>query len=271
VTSAPIATPASELPSRALDTDAANHALGHETFEAEGARFGRSRTFPRIHDANHVTHVTAASLEEVDRLLARVDAEYEGFGHREFGLAFRTPPTFVARLALEGYKRRDSLVLLLEGDLVGKAPEHDIRPLQTDADWRAYAEQALDWQENTERTKRVEEDTSVPEQMRGSHRAKQPPVEYWFAHVEGGPVAYFNSWGGISGVGRVEDLFTHPDYRHRGLATALIHHRVADARSKGAGPVVIVADPTDTPKRMYAAMGFRPVAIYSHCLRRLDA
>jgi hypothetical protein len=57
---------------------------------------------------------------------------------------------------------------------------------------------------------------------------------------------------------------------HRGLATALIHPCVADARSKGAGPVVIAADPTDTPKHMYAAMGFRPVAVYSHYLKRLD-
>ncbi len=56
-------------------------------------------------------------------------------------------------------------------------------------------------------------------------------------------------------------MFTHPDFRHRGLATALIDHCVADRRAHGAGPVVIVADPTDTPKRMYAALGFRPVAI----------
>jgi len=36
---------------------------------------------------------------------------------------------------------------------------------------------------------------------------------------------------------------------------------VAEARKEGAGPVVIVADTADTPKRMYAALGFRPVAI----------
>ena len=28
-----------------------------------------------------------------------------------------------------------------------------------------------------------------------------------------------------------------------------------------AGPVVIVCDPSDTPERMYAAMGFQPVAM----------
>ena len=59
----------------------------------------------------------------------------------------------------------------------------------------------------------------------------------------------------------MEDLFTHPEFRHRGLATALIHNCVADCRAHGAGPVVIVCDPGDTPKEMYAAIGFRPIAI----------
>jgi predicted N-acetyltransferase YhbS len=55
-------------------------------------------------------------------------------------------------------------------------------------------------------------------------------------------------------------LFVEAAFRHRGLATALIHHCVRRCREAGAGPVVIVADPDDTPKHMYAAMGFRPVA-----------
>ncbi|OGO52256.1 MAG: hypothetical protein A2148_06360 [Chloroflexi bacterium RBG_16_68_14] len=79
--------------------------------------------------------------------------------------------------------------------------------------------------------------------------------------MDGAPRAYCSSWEGIDGVGQVEYLFTHPEYRHRGLATALIHRSVADCRERGAGHVVIVADPADTPKQMYAAMGFRPVAI----------
>jgi hypothetical protein len=47
----------------------------------------------------------------------------------------------------------------------------------------------------------------------------------------------------------------------RGFASALLDRGIADARAHGAGPVVIVADPTDTPKDIYASMGFRPVAL----------
>jgi hypothetical protein len=119
-----------ELTARALDVDAANLAFGHETFEAEGATFVRNRAYPLIYDANHVTHVTTAAPKEIDRLLARVEQEYDGIGHRQFDLDFRTPPAFSARLALEGYERRDALVMVLEGDLSGRCHEHEIRPLQ---------------------------------------------------------------------------------------------------------------------------------------------
>lgn len=60
---------------------------------------------------------------------------------------------------------------------------------------------------------------------------------------------------------RTETLFVQLEFRHRGLATALLHHCVRDARAHGAGPVVIAADADDTPKQMYAALGWRPAAV----------
>lgn len=42
---------------------------------------------------------------------------------------------------------------------------------------------------------------------------------------------------------------------------ALIHRCVAHCREQGAGSIVIAATASDTPKEMYAAMGFRPVAV----------
>jgi GNAT superfamily N-acetyltransferase len=260
-----------ELTSRALDVDAANLALGHETFETEGATFVRNRACPSIYDANHVTHVTASTPIEIDGLLARVEQEYDGIGHRQFDVDFRTPPAFIARLVLDGYERRDALVMLLEGELAGPNPEPQVRPLESDADWREYrALKQLDWREHEQRIKKAPE-PEVGEALFAVARLKQPPVQYWFACLDDRPLAYFNSWAGMGGIGQVEDLFTHPDFRHRGLATALIHHCVADCRGKGAGPVVIAADPADTPKNMYAAMGFRPIAVYSHYLKKLSA
>ena len=245
----------------ALDVNQALLALGNELFQADGATFVRNRALPEIRDSNYVSHVSAATPEEIDRLLARVEQEFAGFPHRRFDLDFATPPAFEARLALDGYERSDALVMLLKGDLVGEAKPHDIRPVENDEAWDDYNRlNEVSWREDQERTGRGEP-AEVGRAMVRSRQVKSPPARYWLAYVDGEPHAYFGSWEGIQGVGQVEDLFTHPEFRHRGLATALIHNCVADCRSHGAGPVVIVCDPDDTPKEMYAAMGFRPIAI----------
>jgi predicted GNAT family acetyltransferase len=159
--------------------------------------------------------------------------------------------------------------LLLESDLAGTAPVHEIRAIESESDWNAYAGlHAIDWRNDMERRKQPEQ-PEVRDSMIVANRAKQQPVQNWLAYIDGSAVAYFNSWEGTDGVGQVENLFTHPDFRHRGLATALIHHCVADSRRKGAGSVVITADPSDTPKQMYAALGFRPLAVCSHYLKKL--
>ena len=259
------------LTDRALVTDAGNFALGNEIFELLGATFLRSAASPDIYDANHVADAMPTTPAPIEEFLAAIDREYKVSKHRRFDVDYRTPPEFVARLVLEGYEREDALVSLLEGELLGPAPkEFDIRPLETEADWEAYWELMLqDWREHIARQKRKVSD-KIGRQMFDTKRLKQPPVQYFMAYVEDKPVAYFNSWAGIDGVGQVEDLFTLQKFRKRGIARALIHHCVADARAKGAGPVIIAADPKDTPKRIYAGMGFRPVAVHSHYTRHLD-
>ncbi len=88
-------------------------ALGHETFHAAGATFVRDRDVPDIWEANHVTSVSADSDETIDRLLARVEGECAGYGHRRFDLDFTPPPAFEGRLALTGSRTRESLVMLV--------------------------------------------------------------------------------------------------------------------------------------------------------------
>lgn len=259
------------LTDKALATDAGNFALGNETFVLLGATFLRNRASPDIYDANHVADARPTTPTQIEEFLSAVDREYAAAKHRRFDVDYRTPPEFVARLALEGYERDDGLISLLQGELLGPAPEEcDIRPVETASQWEAYWELMLqDWHEHIAQQKRRPTD-EIARQMFEVKRLKQPPVQYFLAYVKERPVAYFNSWAGIDGVGQVEDLFTLPRFRRRGIARALIHHCVADARAKGAGPVIIAADPKDTPKNIYAAMGFRPVAVQSHYTKHLE-
>jgi len=247
-------------------------ALGCERFQGDGATFTRNTSVARIRDCNQVTHVTAETDGEIERLLARADEEYSASPHRQYRVDFRTPASFEARLLADGYERDETLALVLDGELTGDGPEHEIRPAESEEDWEAYHSlHALNWGEYGEGLP-VKPDPevwrSVGREMVESWRLKSPPVRWWLAYYGGEPRAYFGSWEGAAGMGQVEDLFTHPDYRHRGLATALIRHCVADCRAHGAGPVAIFAGAIDTPKNMYRALGFRPVGV-SRAYRRV--
>ena len=250
-----------DLAVRALDVNEAQYALANECFEAEGALFVRNTATPAVRDANHASHVTASTLDEIERLLARVEREYAHAPARAYHCDFRTPPGFEARLLLDGFTMRDNLVSVLDGDLIGEAKPFEIAPVETEDGWRLFeALHALDWRETRERLGQ-EEFPEVGLAMGRTRRAKCPPSRYYLGYVDGAPRGYFSTLPGIDGMAQVEDLFVDPPYRPHGLATALIHHCVRACRDAGAGAVVIVADPTDTPKHMYAAMGFRPVAI----------
>jgi GNAT superfamily N-acetyltransferase len=259
---------------RASETNAAYLALGNERFEAFGSTFISNPRTPRRHDANAMMLVRAGRPDEIEDLLKRFEQEYAALGHRMVNIDPLTPPSFEARLTLEdGYKPNDLLVLLLEGDLNANPRPIEIREVLSETDWAAYMElDRLWWLESgTGDDAFGPYDPDLHAELMLNLRLKSPATRRWLACVEGIPRAFFSAWPGDNGVGIVEDLFCHPEYRHRGLATALMAHCVKDARARGAGPILINSDPKDTPRRMYAAMGFRPFYVSRTYTKRLPS
>ena len=246
---------------------------GGERFEADGAVFVRNRSIPDKYYANHVEQVTASTPDEIARLSERVEAEFEGFRHRYYYVDRDTPTEFEAWLLMEGYQRTDSLVMVLTDDLRGAPKPYEIRLVETDADWQAlYDLVALADREFDPSAQQTgnERPSDARDQRIGAMQSISPPARYWLAYVEGAPRAFFSSWTSTDGIAVLDDLYTHPDYRRRGLATALVHHCVADVRERGAGPVALETDPADTPKHMYAAMGFRPLSLSHEYLKTFE-
>jgi len=237
---------------------------GNEVFELDGCTFVRNRSCPRRWDANQVTRIRCRTPAEVGRLFENVEREYVDCSHRRFAVDPLTPADVVARLALADYPFTETVWLALNGRLRGAAPKVDIRLLGTDADWNeAIPLMEAEWGEALVKQGRATDNSVVPEFV-ATKRGKSPPIRHWIAYLGSTACAYFSSWEGKNGVGIVEDLFTMPRYRHRGIATALLHHCVADARVHGARSVIIGALTDDTPKKMYAAMGFRPLLTTRH-------
>ncbi|MDX1649832.1 MAG: GNAT family N-acetyltransferase [Myxococcota bacterium] len=247
---------------RVVRTYRAYLALGHEVAEGPEGRVVREPRSPRIYDANHLQPRRPDTPEAVEALLGFADRELGGLGHRHVLAGPDTPPALEAVLALRGYAPKPTLQLLLEDGLRGPAPDRfALRPVGTEEDWRAFRELLReDHLEDCARRGRPPYDEGVTDEMVTVKRRK-PGLRFWLARVDGHDAGFFSAWAGVDGVGMVEDLFTHPRFRRRGVARALLHRAVEDARAGGAREVLIGADPADTPKDLYARMGFRPVCV----------
>jgi len=244
----------------AIRVDQAHEGLGHRSFGVTGAVFVRNPELPGIHVANYGHSVTAASPAEIDGLLTVAEREFAHCPHRCFEVDSDTPPPFERRLVSDGYEAREFLLMVLEGELEGRPKDAELRLATDDQDWTAADRlKKLDWAEARAKLGR-DPLPAVGESLARLARLKTPPDRKWLAYVDGQARGMASVWDGLDGVGYVEDVFVEPAYRHRGLATALMHRCAADARARGIGALTLVADAADTPQAMYAAMGFRHVA-----------
>jgi GNAT superfamily N-acetyltransferase len=250
-------------------------ALGHTETKGPGIRLVSWDRAPQIYDANFACDAIASEPGE-----ARAGLDWFETACAERGLVYRqfvatpaTPEAFLAKLALAGFEPESVLQMVLEGELMGPSPPRvEIRRVETSEDRATIQEMILEnGAEDDLQHGRSIWSESVGAEMAATKWAKAPALRFWIARVDGADCAHFSSWPGTEGVGIVEDLYTRPAFRGRGIARALIHHCVADARARGAGPLLISADPEDTPARAYARMGFEPRFLTWGWLRRLGA
>jgi GNAT superfamily N-acetyltransferase len=258
----------------------AYRAMGAELLEGPGCLAVRQDVAPIVHDVNHVQVIGKFGVDvgvevevEADALLAFLDST---FHDREFRQVLTTPfsgPRLEARLSHEGFKPDPTLQGLLVGDLAGPPPRHfEIRPVAGEEDWRRLDRLVrADHVETDARRGSAVFSEELTRQIQTVRRLAADRVHFFMAWLDDEPVAFFSSWPGVDGVGMLEDLFTLPSHRNRGVARALIHHCVADARARGAGPVLIGSVPDDTPKEIYAAMGFEPTCLTWNWLKRVSA
>ena len=241
--------------------------LGQEPIVESLATFKVDPDRPDVWDANHVRSARASTPDEIDQLLERIEQVYAGFTHRQLVTDLDTSDALEARLALDSWKLDLTLQHLLVGDLVmpsgrGPAAGLTIEAVRTDEDWDDLVRVTrLDHLEEAVKEKREPLSETFTRHMVGHKRRKAPEMQPWLARLDGEPVGMFSSMPGVDGVGLVEDLFVDQAARGRGVAQALIAHATADARARGAGPVIIGSLADDWPKTLYARMGFRPIFV----------
>lgn len=251
------------LVQQAFSTFADFLAVGNERIVLPGGTALRNRALPRIRDANHVTLVHAAGAEDTKALVDAAEATYAGLPNSCFYVHSGEAVEVEAELLMRGYRFATFMSMLLEGELVCSPPDRELRRIETAADWAEYERLvAQNWREGLERTGHQYDPTIVAEVMTQAHLKADGGVRYWLAGIDGTACGFLQTYHDGAGMGIVEDVYTDPAYRHQGLASALMRASVDDLRADGAALVLLAVDPSDSPRHMYAAMGFRPLSVW---------
>jgi GNAT superfamily N-acetyltransferase len=180
-----------------------------------------------------------------------------------------TPDAFLARLALDDFEEQPvTIQMALQGDLTDRGAPIELRQVASDADWDALQQLVLVDHTEGRRTNDLGISPAVSAGMVAGYRAKSSAYHFHLAVRGGVPVAYGAYALAPNGAGMIEDLFTLPSARRRGIATAMIAAFTHHLRATGSHTLFLGALATEQPKHFYARLGFRPVMLARTWVRK---
>jgi GNAT superfamily N-acetyltransferase len=163
-----------------------------------------------------------------------------------------------------------TIQMALVGELAEVAgPPLGFVPVGDEATWAEhYRLMRADHEEGRRTHDRVVPD-EVTRSMMIAPRRKAGPVTFYLAELAGRPVAYAARVECPNGLGMIEDVFTLPEVRNKGIASALIAHILARLRSViPARPVFLGAHALQGAKHLYRRLGFQPVMVTREFLQQ---
>jgi GNAT superfamily N-acetyltransferase len=240
-----------------------HRALGNETVETPLANFVVNREHPRVWIANHVSRVVASSPTEIDGLLREIESRFAHCDHRAIVADRFTPEAFVARLASDDWVEQSvTLQMVLEESLAAAPnPTVVIRPVRTQNDWDEFRRLVeIDSMEGA-RSSHGSLPPDVVDGLFDGHRRKRAAQQFFLGETAGAACGYGSAVICPNGIGLLEDFFTLPDFRGRGVASAILGRGVAHLKANGSRVIFIGALPDRPAKRLYAKLGFSPVML----------
>ena len=224
-----------------------------------GVVFADSR-FPLIYDANRagvLEDVFDLTLEEVRKeLLPALEWAGSPHEHIEFWAGQRSPA--VGQIRAEGAEEKHDVVMVFERDL--SRPERDgvevHEIVHLDAGFlQWYRASRDDFGEAPEYTPDV-----VDQLFRRDLEAFVPGGMRFFAVSIGGARAGLAALQSLTGVGYISSLVTMPEFRRRGVGSALVRRVVDESLTAGDELVHLLAEKGGAPQRLYEQLGFRVVS-----------
>ena len=188
--------------------------------------------------------------------LARFAAEFPAARHVAFGVDTAGDAALPEDLAAAGLEAERATVLTAAqpNPPVRLNTEAEIRPLDSDADWRQSVDLAVRCFDGDEPAGFLER------RVIARRRLTQTGAGAWFGAFAGGRLqAQLGLFDVGDGYARYQHVETDPQARRRGLAGTLVWTAGRYGREVlGIRTFVIVADPADVAIRVYQACGFTP-------------
>lgn len=171
-------------------------------------------------------------------------------------------PGVEAALALHDYGPRVCVIEMLARGAVRSTkplPNIDVAPVDTPERWVAL--EALTRRDLAEGLRTGPFDPAVGAGLIEAMHRRAPPCGYWLISTDGPAIGYGLSVVCPGGLGLIENLFTVPERRGRGIMSAFIVQASQRLREAGCDGIFLDALADAAPKRLYAALGFAPVAL----------
>lgn len=234
---------------------------GQASVERDGVTVVATPAYPNTWDANFVAAGPGVGA-------AAVVAALEHFsGWRVVQADALTPPGIEAALALAGFRAETLLIEMLAEDVALPFPVPPVELVAVgEAEWPRLA--ALVEADHREGKRTGTYDAAVAAGLLDGMRRRLGPCDYWLLTEGGVDLGYGMTAVCPNGLGLIENLFTLPAHRGRGLMSGFIVEAARRLKAAGCDAVFLDAHANDTPKLLYARLGFRPVAVARTWVKR---
>ena len=263
-------TPAHDLARRACETYRFHATIGMEVIDGEACSSLQDLERPDVWDRNRIIDISARTDAEIERMMAFASSRANLVGYSYIFATPFTSPAVIARLLLDDYQEQTPVIqMVLQGECrAGRPSGFRIQAVSTDRDWQNL--HGLVRSDHTEgaRTQGHILDSKVTRGIVEGYRGKAGPCQFFLGFLEETLCAYGSATVAPNGMGMIEDLFTLPAFRRRGIATSLVSECVEHLRRASCEEILIGSLATEPPKALYRKLGFQPVCVTRSFLKR---
>lgn len=236
---------------------------GHAPVERDGIAVVATPEHPGTWDANFVT---VAPGVVPAALFARLAADV-ATGWQVVHTDCLVDPSIEAALALAGFTTPMALIEMVSARVVAPLPAPLVTLVEVDAGtWPTFA--ALIEADQREGRRAGGYDPALAAGLIEARRRRIGPCRYWLLVEDEAAVGYGMTAVCPNGLGLIENLFTLPAHRGRGVMSGFIVEAARRLRAAGCDAIFLDAQAGDAPARLYARLGFRPVSLARTWVRR---